>query len=892
MIMALSHGTRLGPYEILAPIGAGGMGEVYRAKDTRLDRTVAIKVLPSHLSADPERKQRFEREARTISSLNHPHICTLHDIGHQDGIDYLVMEYVEGESLAQRLEKGPLTTELVLRTGIQIAEALDKAHRQSIIHRDLKPGNIMLTKSGAKLLDFGLAKLSEARPAGPRPGLPQTQMETRQDPLTGEGVVLGTVQYMAPEQLEGKETDSRTDLFALGTVLYEMVTGKKAFTGSSQASLISAILKDEPAPISQIQPMSPRELDRVVKTCLAKDPEDRWQSARDLARELRWISETGSRAGVVTTSLVAPTKTRQMLWKLSTLLAVGVALALAILYWRMPSSEARLMRFSILPPEKSSFSESIALSPDGRRLAFVAVSSGTASLWLRSLDSLSPQALPGTEGASNPFWSPDRRWIGFFAQGKLKKIEVSSGSPQVLCDAADNRGGAWSRDGVILFSPTAMDSLYRVSADGGAVTQVTKLNSSANEESHRWPCFLPDGRHFLYHAVNGRPDKEGIFVGSLDSKDSRRILSYASNVFYAPPGYLVFWNQGTVMSQQFDSERLELKGQPVLLAEQVWRDSNIAGLYAFSVSEDGVLAYRSGGAKNRQFTWFDRSGNKLGTVGPSGRYDEPYFSGDENRIVFEMRDLSDAGDLWMMDLATGTLSRFTFDPSDDMQSVWSPNGERIVWAAIRSDTYDLYQKPASGAGKEELLLKSTTPKWPDDWSRDGKFILYETVDPKTNNDLWVLPMSGDHKPIPYLQTEYNEVHSHFSPDARWVAYVSDESGRAEVYVQSFPATGGKWQISTGGGDQPMWRRDGKELFYVAADGMLMAAEVSQSASTFQAGVPKPLFAPPISKAGINSARNSFLVTADGQRFLVNNPVEDAASFPITVVLNWTSLLKR
>jgi Tol biopolymer transport system component len=411
-----------------------------------------------------------------------------------------------------------------------------------------------------------------------------------------------------------------------------------------------------------------------------------------------------------------------------------------------------------------------------------------------------------------------------------------------LCDAADNRGGTWNRDGIILFSPGSGDGLYRISADGGALTQLTKLNSSASEISHRWPCFLPDGRHFLYISYSGQPDKGGIFVGSLDSKESKRLLASVSDVFYAPPGYLIFANEGTLMSQQFDSARLELNGQPVPVAEQVWIDSYMAGLNAFSISENGVLAYRSGGSQEAQFVWFDRNGNKLSAVGPPGRrYAEPYFSGDEKQIVFRIVNSSGISDLWTMDLAGGNMSRFTFDPSDDATAVWSPNGERIVWSSNRSGAYDLYQKPASGAGKDEPLLKSTTAKWPDDWSLDGKFILYENVDPKTKYDLWVLPMFGDRKPLACLQTEFNETHARFSPDGRWVAYVSDESGRAEVYVQSFPATGGKWQISSGGGDEPLWRRDGKELFYVAADGKLMAAEVNQSASTFQAGVPKPLF---------------------------------------------------
>jgi serine/threonine protein kinase len=865
------------------------MGEVYRARDTRLDRTVAVKVLASHLSQDPEGKQRFEREARAISSLSHPHICALYDVGTVEGLEYLVMELLEGETLAERLTKGPLPPAQVLRFGVEIAEALGAAHRRGIVHRDLKPGNVMLTKSGVKLLDFGLAKKLQGGADGETN---LSEIHTKSiEALTGKGTLLGTLQYMAPEQLEGKEADSRTDIFALGSILYEMATGKKAFEGKSQAGLISAILKDEPAAISRIQSMTPPALDHIVKKCLAKDPEDRWQTAHDVGSELKWISEGSSQA--IEPAAAAPHgKARQIVWKFSTLLFLVAALFFAILHWRTPSSESRPLRFIIPAPEKSSFAGTIAFSPDGRKLAFVATSGGAPSLWLRSLDSLSSQGLLGTEGAAYPFWSPDGRWIAFFAQGKLKKIEASGGLPQTVCVAADNRGGTWNRDGIILFSPGSGDGLYRVSADGGAITQVTELDRAGND-SHRWPCFLPDGRHFLYLVISGQPAKQGIFVGSLDSKESKRLLTAVSDVLYAPPGYLIFVSQATLMIQQFDSARLELKGQPVPLVEQVWTDSAIFGLSVFSVSENGLLAYRRGGTQNTQFTWFDRKGNNLGAVGPPGRYGEPSFSGDEKRIVFSITTAGAIGDLWTMDLAGGNMSQFTFDPADDVTALWSPNGERIVWASNRTGVYDLYQKAASGDGKDELLYNSTATKYPDDWSLDGKFILYESVDPKTKLDLWVLPMFGERKPMPYLNTESIEAHARFSPDGRWVAYASDESGSAEVYVQSFPKTGGKWRISSGGGDQPLWRSDGKELFYVAADGKLMAAEINPSASTFQRGVPKPLFEIHVpSNAGITSMRNHLIVKADGQRFLIVNSIEDSVSFPINVVLNWTALLKR
>jgi Tol biopolymer transport system component len=668
-----------------------------------------------------------------------------------------------------------------------------------------------------------------------------------------------------------------------------MLAGRRAFQRDTAAESMTAILKEDTPEIAVNGSGPSLALQRIVQHCLEKKPGERFQSARDIAFNLQALSGSTVTSGPA----VAVTRKGARMWALAAI-AIAVAL-LALAAWmlvpRVPPNESRLMRFTIPAPEKSSFAGSMAFSPDGRKLAFLAISNGRASLWVRSLDLLSPQALPGTEDAASPFWSPDGRWIAFFAQGKLKKIDSSDGLPKTLCDAADSRGGTWNRDGVILFSSSSSDGLYRVSADGGPVARVTKLDSSGNENSHRWPCFLPDGRHFLYLVLSGQPDKQGIFVGSLDSKESKRLLPFVTAVAYAPPGWLIFLSQATLMIQQFDSARLQLKGQPVSVTEQVWNDSNITGLSAFSVSENGMLAYRSGGTQNNQFVWFDRDGKTLGAVGPPGRYVEPCFSADEKRIAFAISNSSAIADLWTMDLAGGNMSHFTFDPSDDATALWSPDGERIVWASNRSGAYDLYQK-AAGGGKEELLFKSATSKYPDDWSLDGRFILYESVDPKTQFDLWVLPMSGDQKPMPYLQTEYNETHARFSPDVRWVAYASDESGRSEVYVQSFPATGGKWQISSGGGDQPLWRRDGKELFYVAADGKLMTAEVNQGASTFQSSVPKPLLGLHVPTIGITSIRNYILVTSDGKRFLIVNSIEDAASFPITVILNWTSLLKR
>jgi predicted Ser/Thr protein kinase len=523
--MTLAQGTRLGPYEILASVGAGGMGEVYRARDTRLDRTVAIKVLPSHLSSNPEIRQRFDREARTISSLSHPHICALHDVGHQDGIDYLVMEFLEGETLTDRLSRGALPAEQVLRYSIEIADALDKAHRQGIVHRDLKPGNIMLTKSGVKLVDFGLAKLAAAGPANTSVSILPTQAGMN---LTQEGTILGTFQYMAPEQLEGKEADARSDIFAFGAVLYEMATGKKAFSGKSQASLIASILSAEPPPISSVQPMTPPALDRVVKTCLAKDPDDRWQTAHDVMLQLKWIAEGGSQAGVPAPLVARRRGHERLAWGVAAVLAVST-IALAAVQLARPRAAVRVVRSSLLPPEKTTYhfigdaAGPPAVSPEGLQIAFTARdSSGKSLLWVRSLDSPVPRAVAGTEDAMYPFWSPDSKFIGFFAGGKLKKIEASGGPAFALCDAGDARGGTWNKDGVIVFEPHFRDPLFRVPATGGKAAPVTKFDESRRETTHRFPFFLPDGSHFLYlagsHAVGTESELHAIYLGSLDGK--------------------------------------------------------------------------------------------------------------------------------------------------------------------------------------------------------------------------------------------------------------------------------------------------------------------------------------------------------------------------------------
>ncbi len=895
MASSLPSGTRLGPYEILAQIGAGGMGEVYRAKDTRLDRLVAIKILPAHLSANSTLKQRFEREARTVSSLNHPNICTVHDIGQQNGIDYLVMEFIEGETLQSRLRKGPLSTSELLQYSIQIADALDKAHRHGVIHRDLKPGNIMLTKSGAKLLDFGLARKEAplVRQAG------DSALSTASRPLTREGTILGTLAYMAPEQLEGKEADARTDIFAFGTVIYEMATGKRAFEGNSQVSLISAILRDEPTPISTIQPMSPPTFDRVVRTCLAKDPEDRWQTAHDLQLELKWIAEAGSQPGVAATATMYRKN-----WNVAARVAAGISLiacvAFAVAYLRVSKQEKLPVRFTFTRTlstgsvGETETTDMLAVSPDGRILAFIAAASkgNGSSIWIRRMDSVALHELSGTEGASFPFWSADSRSIGFFADRKLKIIKVSGGSSQVLSDVGITGGGSWSPSGVILFSPDFGAGLYSIPVTGGVSTPTTALEVSGGENSHRWPHFLPDGRHFLYYVYSGNAENQGIYVGSLDSKERKFLFAAGGKAEYASPGYLFYVQSPSLICQRFDSKRLKLSGEPVRIAENVgqYAWAGPTGYANFSVSQNGVIAFSPITPISRQLKWFDRNGKDLGAIGPPGAYYEPDLSPDGKRVAVWMQDSkTGAADIYLIESARGVVSRFTFDYADDNVPTWSPDGTKIVFSSNKEGQEDLYQKLSSGVGQKELLFRSNTTKWVDDWSPDGRWIVFENEDPKTKMDLYLLPITGRRKPVPFLQTPFNESHAQVSPDGRWIAYVSDESGEAQVYVQSFPTPGSKWQVSTDGGDMPNWRGDSKELFYVSRKRKLMSVEL-RSGSTLDPGVPVELFEMLVPSVGLTSYRNHYVVNPDGQRFLINQVVESRTPSPITVLLNWTAEL--
>jgi serine/threonine protein kinase len=885
--MALGAGTRLGAYEIVAPIGAGGMGEVYKARDTRLERTVAIKVLAAALAADPEFRERFEREAKSISALNHPNICTLHDVGNQDGTEFLVMEFLDGETLAARLAKGALPLAEALKIAAEIAGALDKAHRQGIVHRDLKPGNVMLTKTGSKLLDFGLAKVG---PAGAMSGAYATALPTAAAPLTAQGTILGTFQYMAPEQIEGEETDARSDIFAFGALLYEMLTGRKAFSGKSQASLLGAILKDDPPAVSQVQPLAPPVLDHVVRTCLAKDPDARFQTAHDLLLQLKWIAEGGSAAGVPAPVLAHRRHRERLAWSVAAALGVvclGTA-AMTVMHLREAAPVADPIQFTIGSPENSLFSgqaPQFALSPDGRQVVFVASLQNANVLWVRPLSTLVAHPLPGTEAATYPFWSPDSRFIGFFAGGKLKKVQVTGGPPVPLCDALNGRGGTWNRDNVILFSAGTANPLQRITSAGGTPTAVTELAKGVT--SHRWPTFLPDGRHYLFFA--GTPGNVGeIRVGSLDAKEAVVVVASDSSALYTA-GHVLFVRGGSLMAQPFDPGTRQSMADPFPVAEQVTADS--ASYASFSVSTTGLLTYARGSARpTARLTWFDRAGKSLGTAGDPGEYFNISLSPDERRVAVSLQTGSPANrDVWLIDLArAGAPSKFTFDPAGDALPIWSPDGTEVAFTSNRGGPYSMYVKAAGGSGPEELVSKSATTNYVSDWSRDRGFLAYGDQAAATGLDLWVLPLSGDKKPLLFLQTTFNEDNPMFSPDGHWIAYDSNESGRTEIYVRPFPAGGGQYMVSRSGGTQPMWRNDGQELFFLALDGTMMSASIA-TAKNFEAGVPQTLFPTGVAFTG---NRRQYAVAKDGKRFLVIVPEQRTSPAPITVVVNWLAALQK
>jgi Tol biopolymer transport system component len=868
--MSLTPGTRLGPYEIASALGAGGMGEVYRARDTRLERTVAIKVLPAHLANDPERRQRFEREARAISSLNHPHICTIHDIGSQEGVDFIVLEYLEGESLEARLRKGPLPLAETLRLAAQVAGALDGAHRRGVVHRDLKPGNIMLTASGAKLLDFGLAKVAAPVSAG---------APTETAPLTAAGAVFGTFQYMAPEQLEGKEADARTDVFAFGAVLYEMLAGRRAFEASSPASLIAAILDREPPSLSVSQPLVPPVLDRVVRKCLAKDPDARWQSARDLRDELLWSAEAPAAAAEPSSAAKGSRRREVAAWGIAAA-AVIAAAVLAVLWQPGRAPAARRIELSLLPADGTSV-RFVSLSPDGERLALVATdASERRRLYVRPLAAATAQPLAGIEGAETPFWSPDGRFIGFFAGGKLWKVEATGGTPQTICAAGDDAmGGSWSRDGVILFG-SERGPIRRVPAGGGEPQPVTRIESH-NVARHCWPWFLPDDRHFLYfESVSTGQAKNAIYVGTLDSKEAVRLVDADANMAFAS-GHLLFVRERELLAQPFDTTALRLSGDAVRLAQRMEFWPPAAYAY-FTVSSSGVLCY-DGQPRRRQLVWYDPSGRKLGDVSTPADYMTDFqMSPDERRVAARRVDERARSQVWIIDLQRGTGSPLGAGGFP----LWSPDSRRVMHMWNPEGPEDFYVRPATGEGADEPVYRSEVlHKHLHDWSRDGRFLLYDT-----GNALWALPLEPQQQK-PSKVVDGVAFQSQFSPDGKWIAYAGADSGRSEVYVRPFPGPGGRTQVSTRGGIQPRWRGDGREIFFLNEEGDLEAVEVKLSPSGADPGTSKVLFRPPLTERARSAGLRDYAVTRDGQRFLFLVPAGDS-KHALTVVLDWAAGLGR
>jgi serine/threonine protein kinase/Tol biopolymer transport system component len=890
--MTLSLHDRLGPYEVLGSLGAGGMGEVYRARDTRLGREVAIKVLPGEFFTDSERLKRFEREASSASALNHPNIITVHQIEQFGSTPLIVMELVLGKTLRQLLLAGRLPTKKSLSIAAQVADGLACAHEAGIVHRDLKPENLMVTKDGrVKIVDFGLAKIAPVESVRP---------SHRDEPTmtmgTMPGIVLGTVGYMSPEQASGQQTDYRSDQFSFGSILYEMMTGRHAFHRKTGAETLAAIIREEPEPIELVNPSAPAALRWIVERCLSKDPEDRYVSTRDLARDLAvgWqhASEITGTSGSVPKVGPPEAAKRPFVWPAAAVAlgALMVVLVLILSQFQRTTTAENPTRFWITPPESGVFHSlgydagPMTLSPDGRRIAFVASDpKGKSSIWVRPLDALIAAEIAGTEGASFPFWSWDSRFLGFFADGKLKKIEVAVGTAETLCEVQDARGGTWNREGVILFSPARNRLIYRVSSSGGSPIPVTQLNTTS-EIGHRFPFFLPDGRHFLYSARDENGANE-ILVASLDSKERKSLVHASSNAVYSPPGYLLFVQDGNLVAQPFDAKRLKTTGEPLLVAKEV-RYFSLVGKGVFSVSENGVLAYQSGpAAVGSQLLWFDRAGKQIGSTGVPANYGDPRISPDGKKIAMTVADPQTGNpDIWIYDLPRDVTTRFTFGAAWDIIPIWSPDGSRVLFSSNRGGLFDLYVKAFSKTAEDEMFLTSKQHKWPDDWSGDGRFIAFDISSAGGMKAIWILPLFGDRKPFAFERSEFSEFGAAFSPDGRWLAYVSEESGGREVYLQSFPDRGEKLRISIAGGVDPKWRADGRELFYQALNNQLMAVKL-ETGGRLTASSPTALF-----KMNPTSINDIYDVAPDGQSFLVNTVSREDSS-PITVVLNWAAGLK-
>ncbi|HTC49584.1 MAG TPA: protein kinase [Candidatus Aquilonibacter sp.] len=897
--MALTSGTKLGPYEIQSPLGAGGMGEVYRAKDTRLDRIVAIKILSTHLSENPEIKQRFEREARAISALNHPNICHLYDIGSQDGTDFLVMEFLEGETLADRLRKGAMPLGEILKVGIAVAEALAFAHRNGIVHRDLKPGNIMLTPGGAKLMDFGLAKPLSAQTAGvsstSAPSFTAAATMSGPSPLTPltmAGSIVGTIQYMSPEQIEGKEADARSDIFALGAVLYEMAAGKRPFSGKSQISLASSILENDPEPIRASKPQIPLSFENVVTTCLQKNPEERFQSAQDLKLQLQWIAKEKPATASASDAVTTTPRNRRLAWAFAALMLIlGIA---AGIFLHPASPPAPAIRTVINSPEKTSFNLAgdfagpPVLSPDGTSIVFSTTSAeGKSSLWVRAMNSLEARPLADTDGAYFPFWSPDSRSIGFFAPGKLKTIELNGSAAQEVCSAPYGRGGAWGANGIIVFSPTPAAPMMRVSATGGSPVDVTTIDTSQHT-SHRWPFFLPDGKHFLYLAIHHEPAKAAndiLYYASTDGKENHALFRAQSNAVYAD-GFLLFARGDQLMAQPFDPASGKLNGEARVLSKNVMNDPATWHMDA-SAADNGLLIYGSGGSSDWQLIWIDRDGKKTTTVADKlANLQSAVLSPQGDRIATGI-DVGE-NDIWVLDLQRGVRTRLTFGPIANANPVWSPDGQWIAYASVRNNAGNIFRKRSDGSGAEELLVSgpvstSVDGLRPNSWSNDGKELFYSKLLEAPKSEVWALPLEGDRKP--HLVLAHGAM-AKISPNGHWLAYASLESGTPEVYVEAYGGGQGKWQVSNGG-QQPQWSHDGKQLYYMDLTFNVFSVPVKENGGALQFGAPQMM----VGTTNWSAPQAFYDVTPDGSKFLLNRIVQQVAQ-SVTVVTNFSAELRK
>ncbi len=883
--MPLTPGSSVGPYKIIEKAGAGGMGEVFKAKDTRLDRTVAIKVLPHMVAANEELKQRFEREAKTISSLNHPNICTLYDVGHEEGLDYLVMEFLEGETLYDRVKRGPVPLDELLKIAGQIADALDKAHVQGLVHRDLKPANVMLTPTGAKLLDFGLAKLQVAD--GHVEGISNITQTT---PLTGAGTILGTIQYMAPEQLEGKEADARSDIFALGALLYEMATGRPAFDGQSQAGLIAGILERQPTSLTGLNPNVPPAFERLVDKCLNKNPEKRWQSARDLADELRWIERSGSQIGMPAHVAARRKLNFRMAWVMSALLGIA-AVAFAVLWFTREIPETKLMRFKITTRTDISQVSWPCISPDGKLLAFSAMGTdGQDRIWIRPINSLDSYALQGTEGANRPFWSPDSKYIAFVVdREQLKKIPAAGGPVQLICETIRGADGTWGAAGQIIYDAGNGDSLFMVSASGGTPSPLPGIDTAVGEQTHSWPWFLPDGKQYLYLASINDPVAAGgnhmLRVGNIETRESKALFPVDARVQYCEPGYLVYFRDGILLAQRFDPDNLEVIGEARPITDDVGVGE--ADRAEFGVSDDGMLVYQTNASASlNKIVWVDRTGAEVGQIGEPGAYDDIFLSPDETRLAITTFDGSQA-DIWVYDLERDVKTRITFDERPDITPLWSHDNKYVYHSNNRSGRFAVYRKAANGLGEAELMKRDDSVHMAvATRSSDGRYLYGPRV--MGNYDIVRFDTRDSFAIKTIVATPFAERAAAVSPDGNYLAYYSDESGQSEIYVLELAEGGGRWQITSDGAQYPMWSADGSELYYLSQTWDFTMVPVSTK-GRFTVGKPTRLFNKILSTDGLG--RNRYIVTKDPNRFIFNTPLTAAGGGEFTAVVNWQKELE-